>query len=154
MLVPAVTRKEELLLKFTNIIYTDDFWFYNGYAHSHKLPEICLSDNHYQFAIVDGETVAGFLAYKIDVVTDSIYNFGLISFDKGNLTVISDTIHQFKKLISEHNRIEWRCVGDNPVSSFYDKLCKRYGGQKVTFRKSAISREGRIIDSYLYEIVK
>lgn len=152
MLKPAILYKDQLEKMFTEIIYTKDYYYYNGYAYEHELPKITLDFGLYQYAILDGEDVVGFLAYRIDNSTDSVFNFGLISFQKGNLTVVSDVLHEFKKLNRMHRRIEWRCVGSNPVRFFYDKLCERYKGNRLTLHDACATPYGTRTNCYIYEI--
>ena len=154
MLAPAIKYKEKLEAMFTDIIYSEDYLYYHGYAHEHELPKIGLEYGAYQYAIIDNAEIVGFLAYRIDTSTDSVFNFGLISFQKGNLTVVSDTLHQFKKLVRDHNRVEWRCVGGNPASKLYDKICKKYGGRRIVMHQAGTDLKGNIVDSYIYEILK
>ena len=146
MLKPAVLLKEQLENLFAEFIYTEDYMYYHGYAHDHELPKIGLEYGLYQYAIIDvdsivnptidGYGIVGFLSYRVDTAIDGVYNFGLISFRKGNMTVVSDALHEFKKLVRDHNRVEWRCVGDNPASKLYDKICKRYGGTKMVLHQA------------------
>lgn len=154
MLAPAIKYKDKLEELFTYVIYSEDYMYYHGYAHEHELPKIGLEYGAYQYAIIDNDEIVGFLAYRIDTSTDSVFNFGLISFQKGNLTVVSDTLHQFKKLVRDHNRVEWRCVGGNPASKLYDKICKKYGGIRMTLHQAGTDLKGNIVDSYIYEILK
>ena len=156
MLKPAVLYKEQLEKLFTEVIYTDDYLYYNGYAHEHELPKIGLEYGAYQFAIIDptSNDVVGFLAYRIDTSVDSVYNFGLISFQKGNLTVVNDALHEFKQLVLNHKRVEWRCVEGNPASRLYDVICKKHHGKKYVLHDVCMSLSGKVLDSYLYEIRK
>lgn len=156
MLKPAVIYKEQLEKLFTEVIYTDDYLYYNGYAHEHELPKIGLEYGAYQYAILDPVTldVIGFLAYRIDTSVDSVYNFGLISFQKGNMTVVSDVLHEFKHLVMNHKRVEWRCVEGNPASKLYDKICKKYNGTKMTLHGVCSNLSGETVDSYIYEILR
>lgn len=154
MLKPAILFKSELENIFTEIIYSEDYLYYSGYAHEHNVPKITLEYGAYQYAIIENDTIIGFLAYRIDATTDSVYNFGLISFQKGNITLVSDALHHFKKLVAEHNRIEWRCVEGNPVSHLYDRICKRFGGSRFTLHQVSKNLKGEIVDSYIYEILK
>lgn len=154
MLIPAILKKDELEKLFAQYVYTDEYFYYTGYCYSHGLPQIEIKDNHYQFAIVDDDEVIGYLAYTIDPMNDTVYNFGLYSFDKGNWTIGIDLIKELNKLVKRHRRIEWRMVGGNPVKRHYDKFCERYGGRCVVLHKVAKAPEGGYRDNYIYEIVK
>ena len=157
MLVPAISRAEELTKKFAAEIYTKKYFFYCGYQHTHELPKFTAEDNHYRWAIVresDNEVV-GYLAYFIDGVTDTVRNFGLYSFGYGDITVGVDVLSHMKDLIGKHHRVEWCVVCGNPVEKTYDKFCKRYGGNKVILHKctKAPDNSGGWYDSAIYEIV-
>ena len=154
MLAPAIKYKSELENLFAEMIYTEDYMYYHGYAHDHELPKISLEYGLYQYAILDGDDIVGFLSYRVDTAIDGVYNFGLISFCRGNLTVVTDALHEFKKLVKDHNRVEWRCVGGNPASKLYDKICERYGGTKMTLHQACATLTGKVVDSYLYEILR
>ena len=101
MLKPAILYKTQIEQKFAELMYTEDAFLYNGYSHSCVLPEIKPEEGYYQWAILDGETVVGYLTYFINGYSDSVERFGLISFDKGNLTVTLDTFTELKRLVKE-----------------------------------------------------
>lgn len=154
MLKPAIIYEKELTELFKTILYTDDYFYYCGYGHCHSIPEFKVCDNYYNLAIVDNDKVVGYLSYYIDPGTDGVERFGLISFDKGNMTVISDTKKRFEELVKAHKRVEWRCVEGNPVLPVYDKVVQRYNGYKHTLHKATLANDGTIRDCYIYEIVK
>ena len=165
MLVPAISRSEEHTKKFAAEIYSEKYFFYCGYSHSHELPKFTAEDNQYRWAIVreSDDEVVGYLAYFIDGVTDTVRNFGLYSFgdNKGKdrkekdptYTVGIDVMSHIKDLIIKHHRIEWCVVCGNPVEPMYDKICKRYGGNKVVLHKCTNDANGKWYDSAIYEIV-
>lgn len=155
MLVPAISRSEELAKKFAAEIYTEKYFFYCGYQHTHELPKFTAEDNHYRWAIVresDNEVV-GYVAYFIDGVTDTVRNFGLYSFGDGDITVGADMKELMWDLICGHHRVEWCVVCGNPAEISYDWLCKRYGGNKVVLHQCVKDNYGIYHDSAIYEIV-
>ena len=152
MLKPAIIYEKELTELFKTVLYTDDYFYYVGYGHCHSLPEFKICDNYYNFAIVDNDKVVGYLSYYIDSGTDGVERFGLISFDKGNMTVISDTKKRFEELVKTHKRVEWRCVEGNPVSKIYDKILERYNGYKHKLHNCTLTPDGKIVGCYIYEI--
>lgn len=154
MLKPAILYKTQIEQKFAELMYTEDAFLYNGYSHSCVLPEIKPEEGYYQWAILDGETVVGYLTYFINGYSDSVERFGLISFDKGNLTVTLDTFTELKRLVKEHRRVEWGCVGGNPAESAYDKFCAKYNGYKSIRHKCIRDNLGNFRDSYTYEILR
>ena len=174
MLKPAMLYKAELEKKFAEVMYDDDYFLYMGYAHGHELPKIEPRDNVYQWAIVretkinidplgvfqelrytpTKENVIGYFAYQIQPETDTVYNFGLYSFDRGNPIIGGDVFYKMKELVEKHRRIEWRVIGDNPVIRHYDKFCYMNNGRKVTLHNVTKDHNGIYRDEHIYEIVR
>lgn len=154
MLVPAICYKEELERLFAKEIYTEDYFLYSGYRYGYELPIIKTEDRARQYAIVSGETIIGYFGYRIDPETDSIYNFGLYSFSKGNPVVGKDVFEHLEMLVNTHRRLEWRMIGCNPVKKHYDKFCLiRHNGNRVTLHDVCKDFNGNYCDEYIYEIV-
>lgn len=177
MLKPAMAYKDQLDELFANVMYDDDYFLYMGYAHGHELPKIEPLDNIYQWAIVSKtyeqncietgrgqfiyyndptrpiDKVIGYFAYRYRPETDTVYNFGLYSFDKGNPIVGHDVFKKMEELCYQHHRVEWRVIDGNPVIRSYDKFCKRYGGNKITLHDVVRDMKGFYRDEHIYEIV-
>jgi hypothetical protein len=152
VLVPALTMKEEINKAFYEILYTEDFFYYAGYAHCHELSEIKPKDNVYQYAIVDEHRkLLGYFAYTIQ--DDAVSNFGLISFDKGNIIVGRDITQKLEELVKTYRRMEWRMIGGNPVKRSYDRFYKKHGGNCVCLHDVCKDLQGNYRDEYIYEIV-
>ena len=67
MLKPALLYAQEITRKFTEHLYTTDYFYYCGYPCGNNLPKIEEKDNLYQFAVVDrNDEVIGFLSYMTD----------------------------------------------------------------------------------------
>ena len=155
MLVPAISRKDELSAKFAAEVYTERYFYYVGYAYGFELPEICTQDCYYQWAIVDDkEDVIGYLAYRVDPSTDTVDRFGLYSFDEGNLTVIKDTFEKLEHLIKQHHRVEWRVIGGNHAKNGYDRFCKKWKGRRVCLHDVVKDLRGNYRNEYIYEIIR
>lgn len=154
MLRPAILYKNEIEKHFAEVMYSDDYFYYMGYAHGHVFPEVEPRDNIYQWAIVNKtDEVIGWLAYRIDQETDSVYNFGLYSFDKGNALVGKDVFEKIEELIANYRRVEWRVIEGNPVIRSYDKLCEKHNGYKTSLHKVTKDPYGIYKDEYIYEIL-
>lgn len=166
MLKPAILFKDEIEKKIAEHLYTDEFFYYSGYAGGNTFSEIKTEDNRYQWAIIEErekivnlnqietkEIVIGYFAYYIDFPTDSVSNFGLFSFDPGNPLIGFDVFHKMKELIMEHRRIEWRMVSGNHIKRSYDKLCQRYKGRCVRLYDVIKDIHGNWHDEYIYEII-
>ena len=176
MLKPAYMYKTEIEKEFAKVMYDDDYFLYMGYPHGHELPKIEPRDNVYQWAIIGKEKqtndmwdvlsevveiprkpkekVIGYFAYQIQPETDTVLNFGLYSFDRGNVQIGYDIYNKMKELVSKYRRIEWRVIDGNPVVRHYDKFCKKNNGNRVTFHKVIQDTNGIYRDEHVYEIVK
>lgn len=106
MLVPAIIYKDELEKMFAKELYTEDYFYYYGYKYGACLPEITANDYDVKYAIVNHKGLIGYFAYKIDEANDTVCNFGLYSFDKGNSIIGIDIYNEFKRLYDRHRRIE------------------------------------------------
>ena len=167
MLVPAIFYKREIEKQFAWRMYDDDMFYYQGYAHGHEMTEIEPQDNVYQWAIMGyslrscGYTQPiGYFAYRIDPATDNVYNFGLYSFDKGNALIGHDVFKKMEKLIEEHHRVEWRCVGGNKALRGYEIFLKRtamkspfYMVRTHTMTDVTKDNQGNYHDEHVFEIV-
>mgnify|MGYP004454810341 FL=1 len=154
MLVPAILYKEEIIKQFQKLYYTDDMFFETGcleqwYPNISDMPE----EGRFDYAIINGEKLIGFLSYQVDYYTSKAYNFGLISFDRGNPIIGRDLFEKLKELVSTMHRVEWRMVGGNPVEKHYDKFCDKYNGNKYFLKDSIRDKDGNYHDDIIYEIV-
>ena len=152
MLVPAILYKDELEKRFAEKLYTEDAFYYNGYAYGNTVPTISVEDNRFQFAILDKDKVVGWLAYSIIPESDTICNFGLMGFDN-NITVAKDLKNKLEELVKNHRRLEWRMIGGNKVEKHYDKFCFSHGGNKVVLHDVTKDELGYYHDECIYEIV-
>lgn len=174
MLKPALLYKDEILKKFAERVYTDDWCYYMSGPDGAMMPKITDDDYHqFQYAIVEPakewelagtienpsllpgtpETVIGYFTYRRDTYTDTIQDIGLMSFDKGNILVGLSVLRKMRELVKQHHRVTWSVVENNPAKPIYDKFCKRYGGSIHRFRECAKDTYNKYIDSYTYEIV-
>lgn len=163
VLEPAILHKDELEKLFKEYLYSDESFYYNGYAHGNVIPEIRAEDNVYQYAIMgkgrvykNGEEirkVLGYIAYRFDPATDTASNFGLFSFDPGNAIIGEAVHHVMEKLLKRCRRIEWRMVGGNPVQKSYDRFCKKYNGNVVQLHEVTKDDNGVYHDEFIYEVL-
>lgn len=154
MLVPAISQKKELEELFSKEIYKEDFFYYAGWAYCHELPDIKPNNNVFQWAILDGERVIGYLAYDVEPAVDCVNSFGLYSFDRGNPIIGKDLFKTLKHLVERFHRIEWRVVDGNPVMRHYDWFCKKHNGNKVTLHDCCKDLNGHYRDCHIYEIIR
>lgn len=156
MLVPAILYKNQIEKEFQKLYYTKDMFYYTGclaqwYPNIKELP----SDREFDYAIInnDGKLI-GYLSYRADYYCSKAYDFGLVSFDRGNPIVGKDLYEKLEELVSRFHRIEWRMIGGNKVEKHYDKFCKLHNGQKHILKDSIRDQNGNYHDDIIYEIVK
>lgn len=158
MLVPAILFKDQIERKFNEQLYTQDFFYYAGYDGATYIPEIKREDFLFQYAIIDDnkpsdQQLVGYFSYRFDALSDTINNFGLYSFDRGNYIIGRDIIEKMRELVRSHHRVEWRMIGGNPVKRHYDRFCRRYGGNIVKLHEAVRTPSGEYADEYIYEII-
>lgn len=154
MLKPALLYRDEIIQKFTECLYTVDYYYYSGWNCGSSLPEIKPEENLYQYAFVDkDDNVIGFLTYRIYDYSDTAQEFGLFSFDRGNPIIGIDLFKKLEELVARHHRVEWQVIEGNPVKKHYDKFCKKHNGYIHHYHGTIKSIEGKYVDSYVYEIV-
>lgn len=154
MLVPAILYKEQIKKNFQELYYTEDMFLETG-----SLGQWCTnisdtsSEGRFDYAIIQNDKLIGYLSYQVDYYVSKAYNFGLMSFDRGNVVVGKDLFHKMEELVSSFHRIEWRMVGGNPVERSYDRFCERHHGKKHILKDAIRDAEGKYRDDIIYEIV-
>lgn len=114
----------------------------------------CPNESQFQYAIVDkNEKLIGCLGYLVDWYASKAYNFGLFSFDRGNVLVGKDIFDKLEELVNALHRIEWRAVGDNPACRGYDNFIKKHNGNKHILKDAIKDKDGNYHDDIIYEIV-
>ena len=155
MLVPAILYKDEIIKGMQKYFYTDDMMFETG-CMDNWTPNITErpEGSQFQYAIIDtNEKLIGYLAYTVDWYASKAYNFGLFSFDRGNLLVGKEVFNKLEELVNRLHRVEWRMVGGNPAERGYDSFCKRHNGTKHILKDAIKDRNGNYRDDVIYEIV-
>lgn len=155
MLVPAILYKEQIQKEFQKLYYTEDMMFETGCLEQ-WCPEISEVPNvgQFDYAIVHNEKLIGYLTYQVDYYASKAYNFGLMSFDRGNLIIGKDLFTKMEELVSTMHRIEWRMISGNPVERSYDRFCEKYNGKKHILKDAIRDRAGNYRDDIIYEIVR
>ena len=156
MLVPAILYKEQITKEFQKLFYTTDMMYETGCIEQ-WCPDIPKVPNEGQFsyAIVDSkDKLIGYLSYKVDYYCSKAYNFGLMSFDRGNFIIGRDLFKKMEELVSQLHKVEWRMVGGNPVEKHYDKFCFEHNGKKHILKDSIKDADGNYRDDIIYEIIK
>lgn len=154
MLVPAILYKDQIIKEFQKLYYTEDMLFETGsldqwYPQISDMP----TEGKFDYAIVSNDKLIGYLSYQVDYYVSVAYNFGLMSFDRGNLLIGRALFEKLEELVSTMHRIEWRMISGNPVEKHYDKFCKKYNGNKYVLKDSIKDKNGKYRDNIIYEIL-
>lgn len=154
---PANNYEEEIKKNFNDILYTEDYLLWTGGLGHFEYRGVNNDENgnYYRFAILDDDKLIGYISYAIDWYSSCAYNFGLISFDKGNVNVAIALYRLLDQIINEYHihRIDYRMVGGNPVKRHYDRFCEKYNGRCIEFRDCFKDRTGKYRNEYVYEII-
>ena len=156
MLVPAILYKEEITKEFCKIFYTEDMLLEcgdltNGYP---TIPDV-QNAGDFDFAIVDDNNkLIGYLGYTIDYYSSRAYNFGLLSFDRGNMLIGKELFNKLEELVATLHRVDWKMVSGNPAERSYDKFCNKYNGNKHILKDYIKDSKGNYRDYIIYEIIK
>lgn len=126
------------------------------------MPDLMNRDKHFSDVTRLYRNAKGEARIAYRTVLDLICDSEIISGDKigelceqiKELAVDLDTFTELKRLVKEHRRVEWRCVGGNPAESAYDKFCAKYNGYKSTCHKCVRDNLGNFRDLYTYEILR
>lgn len=154
MLVPAILYRDKIEREFQKRYYTRDMLFETGCL-GQWTPEISDNpdDGRFDFAIVSNNKLIGYFSYQVDYYVSKAYNFGLMSFDRGNPVVGKDVFEKLEELTSTLHRVEWRMVGGNPAERSYDKFCRKHNGSKHVLKDSIRDATGNYCDDVIYEIM-
>ena len=147
MLVPAILYKDEIIKNMQKYFYTDDMMYENG-CMDNWAPHIyeCLNSSQFQYAIINkNEKLIGFLAYTVDWYASKAYNFGLFSFDRGNLLVGKEVFNKLEELVNTLHRVEWRAVSGNPACRGYDNFIKKHNGNKHILKDSIKNKKWKLL---------
>lgn len=158
MIKPAQLYLDELNEKYVNTWYDDRYKFFFRCGWS---SQITLPDNNYNshdFVSVDpNDNVIGYMHYQIDRDANSCDDFGLISFDPGNVLFIRDVKRVVDDIFLRYNinRITWTCFEDNPAIKAYRCFIRRFGGVECgRFREDAKLSDGKRHNSIAFEILQ
>lgn len=156
MLVAAILYKEQIKTEFQKRFYTMDMLYETG-CNSQWCPDISdePEEGVFEYAIINGRgKLIGYLSYQVDYYSSNAYNFGLMSFDRGNPIIGKVLFEKMEELVSTMHRVEWRMIGGNPVERHYDRFCAKYGGAKYILHDSVRDKNGKYHDNVVYEIIR
>ena len=158
MIKPAICYADEITKKFQEYTYSDEMFLISGGIWSWT-PKICErgdDPSYHDYAILDNNCrVIGYISFMYDFYSGNANNFGLISFDRGNILIGKAVYEVLDMIINKYkaHRIEWRMISGNPVERHYDKFCKKYHGNKYVLHDVAKDRNGMYHNDTIYEII-
>lgn len=156
MLKPAILYKEELIKKYQNTWFDEDYKYYH--SSYERTPNIEADTwNYIQFVSVnDSNEVIGYLRANIARTNMSISSLGIINFSDDILTFGRD-LHEFLEFlldVKKFNKINFNVVVGNPIEKSYDLLIKKYNGRVVGFYEKDYLINNEFHDSKIYEITR
>ncbi len=156
MFKSAQLYKEELNQRYIETWYQPKYMYYSGVGNR----EISIADNNFDrhdfVCVNDKGKVTGYFSYHINWITKSIDSFGLISFINNNIILINDVIKHLTYLLYHVgiNRIEFWAYADNPAVDGYEKLVKKFGGERIaTLHQVEMLSDGKLHDMCVFEIL-
>lgn len=157
MLKPAQLYKDELNKKMIEGWYDIENMYYHSGPFAYSIDVADNNSDVREFVCIDGEKLIGYISYNVDYMSMSADNFGFISFEKGNVTLVNDVFSHIKDLFYNHhfNRVAWYCYADNPAIRGYRNFIKKFGGKEVGYlRQSTKLLDGKLHDSVIFEILQ
>ena len=155
---PAILYKEKIWKEIEKRYFYEDDMFYASSSLENFLPDIKHDsrEDHFQYAIVDTDKLIGYVEYRANYYISRASQFLIFSFadtarekyqfGKVVYQVIDELVHQMYIL-------EWLAVQGDPACRAYDKLIKRYHGQKLVIHDAHRDKYGKYHDNYIYEIL-
>ena len=158
MLRPALLYAEQLKEKEIETMYDIRYQYYNGSIGSYLHTLADNNDNVHEFVSVDEENkVIGLITYQINHSALSCYNFGIMSFDLGNIKFVRDIQQAINDIFYKYNfnRMDWCCFEDNPHIRGYRNFIKRVGGREIGYYKQSNRlMDGKLHNSVLFELTR
>lgn len=133
--------------------------FYASASLKNFLPDIKVDNRagHFQYAIVDAaDRLIGYMEYSIDYYVSRASQFLIFSFadTPKEKYQFGKVVHQvIDELAHQVHALEWLAIQGNPACRAYDKILKRYHGQKLVIHDARRDKCGDYHDDYIYEII-
>lgn len=157
MLKPAQLYEKPLQKCMINTWYKPEYIYYHGGTGEYTLDLPDNNKNQHCFVSVDkDDNVIGYISYNVDWDAMSADNWGIISFDKGNIEFAKDLYQAICDCFEIYrlNRISWFCYADNPAIRGYRNFIKKHGGRECGYYRQYIKlKDGKLHDSVSFEIL-
>lgn len=150
---PAILYKDIITQEMNKKLYTED-WFYYRETDTTPFSFPESKNGRVDWAFLDNhDRVVGYLCYYVDLIINSVNNFGLMGFVPNSVYIGAGLHLIMEKLVSQYHRIEWGMIGGNPIERHYDKFVQKYHGRKIELRDTVKDFNGKYRNSYIYEII-
>lgn len=157
MLKPAQLYTDKLQEENIKAWYKPENIFWNGGIGDSQIDIREDNYNCHQFVSVNKyDNIIGYICYSIDWTAMSAYNFGIISYRKGNIEFVRDLYESVCNLfeIYHMNRIAWFAYTDNPAIRGYRNFIKKHGGRECGYHRQAVRlQDGKLHDYIEFEIL-
>lgn len=157
MLRPAQLYKEEINRKFMGIWYDTDYMYYSfdpGLAIFD--PADTNQENHSFVSVDKDDHIVGIINYSVNWQTMSASSFGIMAFEKFNLTFGKDLHQAIEDIFFKYNlnRLQFWAVADNPAVKSYRRFIQRYGGTQNAYEHESCKLiDGKLHDAVAFELM-
>ena len=157
MLKPAQLYAVQLNEEMIETWYKEEYMYYYGGVAEYtlELPDNNCSE-HCFVSVDEYDNILGYISYNVDWISMSAEEWGIISFDIGNVTFAKDVYKAVCDCFVKYhfNRISFWCYADNPAIRGYRNFIKKCGGIECAhFRQHRRLRDGKLHDSVCFEIL-
>ena len=157
MLMPAQLYKDALRAELLKSWYKPENIYWSGWTGDEIID---IPENNYDmhcFVSIDKKRkMVGYISYNINWTAMNADRFGVISFEKGNLTFAKDLYQVICDLFEKYhmNRIGWTAFADNPAIRAYRNFIRKYGGRECGYKRQCVKlQDGKLHDSIEFEIL-
>jgi len=162
MIIPAVTKLDELQKKYIKHVYDKKFKFAFNLNYHNITLKIDKDDdwNRMHFISYDEKNnhIIGYFKLSLDRSIKSIDSMIMVNFDSNINPIFSnDCKDLINKIFMEYNfiKIKWSVVvGNTYAEENYDKFIKRYGGRIVGIFKNDTIVDNKLYDMKHYELMR
>lgn len=157
MLMPAQLYKDKLMEEYPKTWYKPENMYYRGWI-GDNIPEIPDNnyDNHHFVSVNKNDNLIGYICYSVNWIPMSADDFGIISFQKGNIEFAKDVYKVICDLFEKYhmNRVSWKAYVENPAIRGYRNFIKKHGGRECGYyRQVSKLMDGKLHDSVEFEIL-
>lgn len=158
MLEVANKYQEQLIEKFRNTWFKEKYKFWNGsVCYEEWKPEENTWDSHQFVSIGSNGEVIGYIGYRINRSSDSVYGLNIINFTDNKITFGVDVGRALLDIFERFHfrKLSFVVIIGNPIEHTYDRLIEKHGGRIVGYQRKHVRLiDGQFYDEKLYEILE